>query len=148
MLAGAYLGSVLKLSGLEEYLFKASVIIVFTYINIRGIRDVGAVSTIISILVLAAFALVAAVGFATWQTNPFVPFIPPDQSLLQSVGYGLAIGMWVYTGGSNEHPMWFRQVKVPNRDELTRLTHTIAQRVGRYLERQGLVERDTGNVYQ
>jgi hypothetical protein len=53
----------------------------------------------------------------------------------------------VYTGGSNEHPIWFRQVKVPNRDELTRLTHTIAQRVGRYLERQGLVERDTGNVY-
>jgi hypothetical protein len=31
--------------------------------------------------------------------------------------------------------------------ELTRLTHTIAQRVGRYLERQGLLERDTGNIY-
>lgn len=98
VLAGSYLGSVLDLTGLEEYLFKASVVIVFTYINIRGIRDVGAVSTIISILVLAAFALVAAIGFAQWQTNPFVPFIPPDQSLLQSVGYGLAIGMWVYAG--------------------------------------------------
>jgi amino acid transporter len=98
VLAGSYLGSVLHLTGLEEYLFKASIVIVFTYINIRGIRDVGAVSTIISILVLAAFALVAAVRFAQWQTNPFVPFIPPDQSLLQSVGYGLAIGMWVYSG--------------------------------------------------
>jgi len=43
--------------------------------------------------------------------------------------------------------MRFRQVKTPNRDELTPLTHIIAQRVGRYLERQGLVERDTGNVY-
>ena len=53
----------------------------------------------------------------------------------------------VYTGGLNELPMWFRRVKAPNRDELTRLTHTIAQRVGRYLERQGLVERDTGKVY-
>ena len=31
----------------------------------------------------------------------------------------------VYTGGSDEHPMWFRQVKAPNRDELSRLTHTI-----------------------
>jgi amino acid transporter len=98
VLAGSYLGSVLELSGLEEYLFKASVVIAFTYINIRGIRDVGAVSTLISILVLVAFGLVAAVGFAQWQTNPFVPFIPPDQSLLQSVGYGLAIGMWVYSG--------------------------------------------------
>jgi len=53
----------------------------------------------------------------------------------------------VYTGGSNGRPMWFRQVKAPNRAELTRLTHIIAHRVGRYLERQGLVERDTGNVY-
>ncbi|MBW2699039.1 MAG: APC family permease [Deltaproteobacteria bacterium] len=98
VLAGSYLGSVLHLTGLQEYLFKASIIIVFTYINIRGIRDVGAVSTIISILVLMAFGLVAAVGFAQWQTNPFVPFIPPGQSLLQSIGYGLAIGMWVYSG--------------------------------------------------
>ena len=53
----------------------------------------------------------------------------------------------VYTGGSNEIPMWFRQVNAPNKAELTRLMHTIAQRVGRYLERQGLVERDTGNGY-
>ena len=53
----------------------------------------------------------------------------------------------VYTSGPNGRPMWFRQVKAPNREELTRLTHTIAQRVGRYLERQGLVERDTGSVY-
>lgn len=43
--------------------------------------------------------------------------------------------------------MWFRQVKAPNKAELTPLTHTIVQRVGRYLERQGLVERDTGNIY-
>jgi hypothetical protein len=53
----------------------------------------------------------------------------------------------VYTGGSNELPMRFRQVKAPNKVELTRLTHTIAHRVARYLERQGLLERDTGNIY-
>ena len=53
----------------------------------------------------------------------------------------------VYTGGSNGLPMRFRQVKAPNRAELTRLTQTIAQRVGRYLERQGLMERDTGNIF-
>jgi len=98
VLAGSYLGSVLNLSGVQEYLFKASVIIFFIYINIRGIRDVGAVSTIISILVLVAFGMVAAVGFANWQSNPFEPFTPPDQSLLQSVGYALALGMWMYSG--------------------------------------------------
>jgi len=53
----------------------------------------------------------------------------------------------VYIGGSNGHPVRFRRVKAPTRDELTRLTHTIAHRVARYLERQGLLERDTGNLY-
>jgi amino acid transporter len=98
VLAGSYLGSVLDLSAAQEYLFKASVVIFFIYINIRGIRDVGAVSTIISILVLIAFGMVAVVGFTHWQSNPFEPFIPPDQNLLHSVGYALAIGMWMYSG--------------------------------------------------
>ena len=53
----------------------------------------------------------------------------------------------VYTGGSSPLPIWFRPVTAPNRAELTRLTHTIAHRVGRYLERQGLVERDAGNIF-
>ena len=41
----------------------------------------------------------------------------------------------------------FRWVKAPTSEELTRLTHTIAHRVGRYLERQGLLERDVENSY-
>jgi len=53
----------------------------------------------------------------------------------------------VYIGGANGHPMRFLRVKAPTKGELTRLTHTIAQRAGRYLERQGLLESDTGNIY-
>ena len=53
----------------------------------------------------------------------------------------------VYIGGSSGHPMRFRHIKAPNRNELTRLTHTIAHRVARYLERQGLLECDTGYIY-
>jgi len=53
----------------------------------------------------------------------------------------------VYTGGSNLHPLRFRRVKAPTRDELIKLTHTIASRVARYLEHQGWLERDTGNIY-
>ena len=47
----------------------------------------------------------------------------------------------------NGHSKWFLHVKAPNGAELIRLTHTIARRVGRYLERQGLVERDAGNIF-
>ena len=98
VLAGSYVASVIDLTPIEEYLFKASVIVCFTYINIRGIRDVGAVSTVISILVMIAFAMVAVLGFANWQSNPFDPFIPPDQTMFQSVGAGIAIGIWMYSG--------------------------------------------------
>jgi hypothetical protein len=41
----------------------------------------------------------------------------------------------------------FRWVKAPTSAELTRLTHTLARRIGRYLERQGLLERDAENSY-
>jgi len=53
----------------------------------------------------------------------------------------------VYIDGSNRHPVRFRRVKAPTRGELVQLTHTIAHRVARYLERQGLLEHDTGNIY-
>jgi hypothetical protein len=36
----------------------------------------------------------------------------------------------------------FQWIKSPTNEELARLTHTIAKRIGRYLERQGLLERD------
>jgi hypothetical protein len=52
-----------------------------------------------------------------------------------------------YTGGTNLHPVRFRRVKAPSKDEFTKLTHTIASRVARHLERQGLLERDINNIY-
>ena len=42
----------------------------------------------------------------------------------------------------------FHQTKAPTEKELDQLTHTLAHRVGRYLERQGLLERDVENSYQ
>jgi len=41
----------------------------------------------------------------------------------------------------------FRWVKAPTSAELTQLTHTIAHRLARYLERQGLLERDAEHSY-
>ena len=41
----------------------------------------------------------------------------------------------------------FRWVKAPTSQELTQLAHTIAHRVGHFLERQGLLERDAENSY-
>jgi hypothetical protein len=41
----------------------------------------------------------------------------------------------------------FRWVKAPTSQELSQLAHTLARRVGRFLERQGLLERDVENSY-
>ena len=41
----------------------------------------------------------------------------------------------VYTKGTKRRPMRFLKVKAPSKAELTRLAHTIARRVGRYLDR-------------
>lgn len=52
----------------------------------------------------------------------------------------------VYVDGSDGSAR-FRGVKAPSNQELTPLAHAIARRVGRFLERQGLLERDAENSY-
>ncbi|MDD4593275.1 MAG: APC family permease [Parabacteroides sp.] len=98
VLAASYLGMLVPMSSTANYIVKASIILVFTCINLRGIKDVGMVSSILSMIVLIAFAAVAVVGFANWNQNPFVPFMVPDESLIVNVGASLAIGMWMYSG--------------------------------------------------
>ena len=51
----------------------------------------------------------------------------------------------VYVAGVNG--LRFRWVREPTSEELTRLTHTIAQRTARFLEREGLLERDSEQAY-
>ena len=41
----------------------------------------------------------------------------------------------------------FHRINVPSGREMTQLAYTIADRIGRYLERQGLLERDAENRY-
>ena len=43
--------------------------------------------------------------------------------------------------------MRFQWIKSPTSEELARLSHTIAKRIGRYLERQGILERDAEHSY-
>ncbi len=108
ILAGGYLANEFDLGWGGEFAFKAAIIIIFTYINIRGVRDVGIVSTILSILVIVAFGMVAVCGFLNWSQNPFIPFTADGEIMGVSgiafgdwvyyIGMGIAIGMWMYSG--------------------------------------------------
>ena len=53
----------------------------------------------------------------------------------------------VYIDCADKSLVRFRWVKAPTSDELTQLTHTIARRIARYLERQGLLERDVEGAW-
>lgn len=46
-----------------------------------------------------------------------------------------------------ERTLEFRCVRAPTSAELADLAQRIAQRIGRFLERRGLLERDAGNAY-
>lgn len=102
ILAGSYIESRWDLNIYESFAIRAAMILIFTYINVRGIKDVGIVSTIISILVIAAFAIVAVVGILNWKQNPMQPLIPENSDNLEDwmlyIGSGIAVGMWMYSG--------------------------------------------------
>lgn len=98
VLSVGYIASVVPMTGVQQYILKALLIVAFTLFNLRGIKEIGALSTILSALVVIAFAAVAMVGFMNWEINPVQPFIPEGQSVIESLGAGIAIGMWMYSG--------------------------------------------------
>ena len=103
VLAGGYLFSMVGTDNrLVEFAFKAAMILVFMYINLRGVKDVGIVTNALSIFIIAAFAMVAIIGFTNWGGNPFETMTPePVESMVDWIFYagaGISIGMWMYSG--------------------------------------------------
>lgn len=98
VLVVGYLGRFVEMTQLESYMVKIAMILIFTIINLMGIQEVGRVSTVLSIIVLVAFAALAVVGFANWNYNPMVPFIPEGQGVVESVGGCISICIWMYCG--------------------------------------------------
>ncbi len=108
ILAAGYVSMVWDVGPVGLFLLKAAIIFIFTFINLRGLGDVGIASTIFSVMVLVAFAMVAVVGFLNWQQNPFIP-ITADGTIMgfsglgfsdwiYYIGMGIAVGMWMYSG--------------------------------------------------
>jgi hypothetical protein len=67
--------------------------------------------------------------------------------LLLNVHFHMLFLDGVYVVGADGTLQRFRPVRAPTTAELTELTHTIAERVGRFLQRQGLLERDAQISY-
>lgn len=108
ILAGGYAATVWDMGYLGEFLLKFAMIFLFTVVNIRGVKDVGIVSTILSILVMVAFGVVAICGFLNWggdattaSTISFQITPEPAEGIGDWFFYiagGISVGMWMYSG--------------------------------------------------
>lgn len=98
VLAAGYVGMLIPMTDLQSFILKAVIIGIFTFINLMGIKEVGAASTVFSVLIFIAFTAVTIVGFANWNQNPMEPFLVPGEGTLACIGASLAIGMWMYSG--------------------------------------------------
>lgn len=97
-LVAGYVSQMIPMSEVAVHAVKIGMILIFTIINLMGLKEVGAVSTVLSILIVLAFALVAVVGLINWNTNPVEPFMPEDYSLIDGIGGGICICIWMYCG--------------------------------------------------
>ena len=97
-LVAGYVSQMIPMSDIAVEAIKIGMILIFTIVNLMGLREVGKVSTILSVLILLAFALVAVVGLINWQKNPMEPMLPEDYSIFDGVGGGICICIWMYCG--------------------------------------------------
>ena len=87
-----------QITGWKHYLVSIALVAAITYINVRGIKMVGRVSTVLEIFIFLPIVAMTAIGLAHWKHNPFVPLVPPHRPVFQVFGVGLALGLWLYSG--------------------------------------------------
>ena len=93
-----YLQSTYGLSGWVRWLIGFGLIVVFSYINIRGLELTGWTLTVVQAVVFVPFVALVVIGLAKGQSNPFSPFVAPGESVFGAAGLGLAVLMWMYSG--------------------------------------------------
>ena len=80
------------------WLMSAGIIVVFAVLNVRGLRLMALSSVGFAIVILVPCVALTVLGLAAWQHDPFAPFLRPDQPTAVSVGLGLTVAIWFYSG--------------------------------------------------
>jgi len=93
-----YVAGWFDMPGWVRWLIGFVIILIFAYVNIRGIDITGWVLTVIQVIVIVPFVTLVILGFAKAQVNPFSPFIAEGESFWGAMGLGLAVAMWMYSG--------------------------------------------------
>ncbi len=83
---------------LERWLLAVAFIVVLTLLNVVGVRPTGRAAVALSVLALLPVAALVVVGLTTLSQAPWRPFVPEQRPLGASLGLGLAVVMWNYSG--------------------------------------------------
>jgi hypothetical protein len=75
-----------------------AVIATFATLNIRSLRSMALSSVVFAVIILLPCAVMTVLGIAAWRENPFVPVLRPNQSAAASLGLGLTVAIWFYSG--------------------------------------------------
>ncbi len=86
------------ITGWKHWLVSFALIVVITWINVRGIQTVGKAATAFEIFMFIPVIAMVVLGLMKWHHNPFVPMLPPNQPFSKVFGVGLALGIWLYSG--------------------------------------------------
>ncbi len=87
-----------KMTWWEHYLISVALIVVLTWVNVRGIQMVGQLATALEIFIFVPVMTMIVVALAHWHHNPFTPWMVPHQATFKVFGVGLALGLWLYSG--------------------------------------------------
>ena len=90
-----------NLTGWKHWLITLLVIYSGLALNLRGPRSVGRSAVLSFIFVALPFLLFSALGMLKIQNVPWQPLTPDDHSLGQSIGLGLSVVLWSYSGWDN-----------------------------------------------
>jgi amino acid transporter len=82
----------------EHYLISVALIVVLTWINVRGIQMVGQVATALELFIFVPVMTMIVLGLMRWHHDPFKPWVVPHQATFKVFGVGLALGLWLYSG--------------------------------------------------
>jgi amino acid transporter len=83
---------------LERWLLAVMFIAVLTVLNVLGVRPTGQAAVVLSVVALLPIALLVVVGIATATQVPWRPLLAEGQTVGASLGVGLAVVMWNYSG--------------------------------------------------
>lgn len=100
ILSVSYIDTFCNLTPLTSAIVKFVIVFIVTYINLRGAKDVGALSSFFSVFIIITFLIITVLGFIHWDhsANPFIPITPPNVSIWASLGFGVSMGVWLYSG--------------------------------------------------